>query len=471
MTNWLPSIEDPSQPLYIEIADAIEEGITNGELKVGSKLPPLRNVAFDIGVTVGTVSRAYALACERGLVSGEVGRGTYVLAADTPALPSINTPPEMVGNNLASKTKKQIVNFGYTSATDIGQSQTIASFASEISKSNPGKIMDYIREIPQEWRVAGQNWLSNANWIPDIENVIPTNGAHAAIVSIITSITSPGDKIAFEGLTYCSLARATQLLGRRIVITEFDESGIIPESFERLCAQQHPKLLYTMPSVQNPTLAKLSLERRKQIAEIAHRYNVYVVEDAIYAPLVDDETPPISYFLPDRGFNVGGLSKAVSAGIRAGWVSCPPRYATRISNAHKMATGGASYWLTELASQLVLSDEADRISQNVKEENKERLYLARIHLGNHQYNFHDTCPYLWLKLPEPWLSGTFKKALEEEGIVVSGEDEFKPARSDRSFYGVRLGLSSFEKREDLNAPFKKISALLDSGISGFANQG
>ena len=79
MTNWLPNIKDSKGPLYISIADAIENDIYEGILPVGTKLPPQRNVAYDIGVTIGTISRGYALACERGLISGEVGRGTYVL--------------------------------------------------------------------------------------------------------------------------------------------------------------------------------------------------------------------------------------------------------------------------------------------------------------------------------------------------------------------------------------------------------
>ena len=80
MTNWMPDLAAGSGPLYVRLADQIEDGIAHGELPNGAKLPPQRNLAFDIGVTIGTVGRAYALARERGLVTGEVGRGTYVSA-------------------------------------------------------------------------------------------------------------------------------------------------------------------------------------------------------------------------------------------------------------------------------------------------------------------------------------------------------------------------------------------------------
>src|SRR5215218_4219442 len=84
MTNWLPDLQDRSGPLYIKLADRIEADIAAGVLPKGSKLPPQRNLAYDIGVTIGTIGRAYALARERGLVSGEIGRGTYVLGREGP---------------------------------------------------------------------------------------------------------------------------------------------------------------------------------------------------------------------------------------------------------------------------------------------------------------------------------------------------------------------------------------------------
>jgi DNA-binding transcriptional regulator YhcF (GntR family) len=79
MTNWLPDLTGKSGPLYLQLADAIEEAIALGTLPAGQKLPPQRNLAYDLKVTIGTIGRAYALAHERGLVTGEVGRGTYVL--------------------------------------------------------------------------------------------------------------------------------------------------------------------------------------------------------------------------------------------------------------------------------------------------------------------------------------------------------------------------------------------------------
>ncbi|MGB7334309.1 MAG: PLP-dependent aminotransferase family protein, partial [Salaquimonas sp.] len=315
MTNWLPNLIRNGTPLYIEIADQIERDIDSGRLPSGARLPPVRNVAFDIGVTNGTVSRAYKLACERGLVSGEVGRGTYVLAKsdriifDMDLVTSDRAPQNKTadGNGEYGPTH---YHFGYSSAVDVGQTEIIAATSRAIANGHPSKVMDYIRHIPDEWRQAGAKWLATSDWAPEPVDVIPTNGAHAAVVSIISALTAPGDKIAFESLTYCSIARSAALLGRRVVQVEFDKEGIIPASFEKVCAQQHPKILYLMPSVQNPTLACLPTDRRKEIAEIAHRYNVWIIDDSIYAPLVDDLNLPFSAIAPELTFRVGGFSKS-----------------------------------------------------------------------------------------------------------------------------------------------------------------
>ena len=467
MTNWLPNIKNSKGSLYIAIADAIENDIQDGILKVGSKLPAQRNVAYDIGVTIGTISRGYALACERGLVSGEVGRGTYVIDKDEITQKTIYTFPESEALPPPVNSGEKSYHFGFASAADVGQSEIIANTAGKIAKGHPTKIMDYIREVPSRWREAGQDWLSCNEWQPEIENIVPTNGAMAGGVAAICTVSAPGDKIVMEGLTYCSIARSATLLGRRVITAEFDKLGIIPEAFERLCAQQHPKILFIMPAVQNPTLANLSRERRIAIADIAHRYNVWIIEDAIYAPLVEDNIPPIAHFAPDRTFHVGGLSKCVSAGIRSGWIACPPRFADRIANAHKMLTGGAAYWLTELASTLVLNGEADRILDLVKTENKKRHDVIESVLEGNKFKSHPHCPYIWVKLPDPWHSGTFKSALAQNNIIISGEDDFKPARTDQVFHGARIGFSSVSSSSELVQPFKIIRNLLESGIAGY----
>lgn len=272
MTNWLPDLTIGTGPIYMRLADRIEDAIVSGQLPAGTKLPPQRNIAYDLGLTVGTISRAYALVHERGLVSGEVGRGTYVLERD-PKKPEGGTDPvstALAGTRLQN-AEPGVLRFDSASAPDVGQATIIADIASAVIHAHPSEIASYTRNFPQSWSEAGKRWLSRAGFEPQVDCIVPTIGAHAAVVAILSVVTVPGDRVAFEPLTYSQVSRAAGLTGRRCVLVESDGEGLVPDDFERVCAQQHPKLVFLMPNVQNPTLTMLRESRRRAIAEIARR--------------------------------------------------------------------------------------------------------------------------------------------------------------------------------------------------------
>src|SRR3954466_12844487 len=82
MTMWLPNLDGRRGPVYRAIADAIDESVQDGTLRAGAGLPPHRDLADHLGVTVTTITRAYTEAARRGLTSGHVGRGTFVRASE-----------------------------------------------------------------------------------------------------------------------------------------------------------------------------------------------------------------------------------------------------------------------------------------------------------------------------------------------------------------------------------------------------
>ncbi|MBB3657063.1 DNA-binding transcriptional MocR family regulator [Rhizobium sp. BK650] len=468
MTNWLPDLSQGSGPVYMRLADNIESAIASGALPAGSKLPPQRNLAYDIGVTIGTIGRAYALVHERGLVAGEVGRGTYVLdRANTP--PGEQTDPitlSLSGTRVAEVPANKL-RFDTTAAPDLGQGKVIAGIMAEIGEQHLAEISSYSRSFPPNWFDAGRLWLARNGWSPEVENVVPTLGAHAAAIAVIAAVSAPGDKIVFENLTYTQVSRSVRLLGRRTLIVESDEYGIIPEDLERLCQQQHPKLIFTMPTVHNPTLAIIPYQRRVAIAEIARRHGIWIIEDDLYGGMANDDTPLLASIAPDRTFLVNGLSKSVAAGVRGGWVACPPHFAQRIKVTHRMVTGGLPFILAETCARLVLSGKAHEIRNASVVELSARAGLAREQLRGFEFESHPHAPFLWLKLPEPWLSGTFKNAAFRDGVLVDDEDEFKAARGEKVYHRVRIGFSSPKDRKELVAGFMVLKRLLENGGSAY----
>lgn len=466
MTNWLPDLSTGSGPIYLRLADHIETAISDGTLAAGTKLPPQRNLAFDLGVTIGTISRAYSLIHERGLVSGEVGRGTYVNDRNAAQAKPRTEDGPFGGTRVISEAAEHILLNG-TAAPDIGQHARINRHVAEIMMEQPEKIADYTRDSPAGWAEAGAKWLSYGDWSPKPEQVVATLGAHAAVMSVVSAMTVPGDRIVFEPVTYSQVSRATALSGRRITLVEIDEHGIVPDDFERVCAQQHPKMIFTMPSAQNPTCATLPLERRKAIAEIAKRYNVWIIEDTLYGAMRNDGIPLIAEFAPDHSFVVGGLSKSVSAGLRGGWVACPAHFVGRVRIAHKMLTGSIPFLMAELSARLVNSGDAAEIRKDCITEIRKREGILKATLSGLDFNSAPEIAFAWIKLPEPWLSGTFRSAAMKENVFVDDEDEFKSARTDRIFHRVRVSFSLPKTHVELKQGLGIIRRLLDNGTSGY----
>ncbi len=468
MTSWLPDLSKGEGPLYVRLADQLENSIESGGLQAGAKLPPQRDLAFDVGVTIGTVGRAYALARQRGLISGEVGRGTYVLSrrdAEPSASPS--PLPQITAGVSDDLHTAGLLRFDTTAAPELGVASLVERIAAEVCREHPNAVSTYVRAIPRHWLEAGAEWLTRSDWRPSPDDIVPALGAHAAIMAAIAAVTAPGDRIVFEDLTYASVARSAALMGRRATVVASDRDGILPDDLERLCAQQHPKMLFLMPAPQNPTVAIMSEARRRAVAEIARKYQVWIIEDAVYGALFGDDLTTLATLAPDRVFHIGGLSKAVAAGLRGGWIACPPNLASRVSTAHRMVTGGSPFLMSEIAARMVLSGHAGEAKQKALAEIAKRVALAREIFAGLDVRLNERVPFLWLILPEPWLSSTFKAAAAGENILIDDEDEYKPVRSGTVYHGVRIGFSSVPDTEKVAAGFRTLRRLVDHGTAAY----
>ena len=249
MTNWLPDLSSGSGPLYQRLADSIESDIDKGVIDAGAKLPPQRDLAYDIGTTVGTIGRAYQLLRERGLVSGEVGRGTYVLAQRMESSKADLKPAVQGTRPIDAPTGK--LRFDSTAAPDVGQGAVIADLLARTAQEHPHDISSYTRDFPGRWYQAGSRWLSRNSFRPLPDSIVPTLGTHAAVMAAIAALTMPGDYVVFEHLTYSQISRSAGLIGRRTALVSGDDEGIDPDDFERVCAQKHPKMMFVMPTA-NP---------------------------------------------------------------------------------------------------------------------------------------------------------------------------------------------------------------------------
>ncbi|WP_259163936.1 PLP-dependent aminotransferase family protein [Comamonas sp. BIGb0152] len=163
------------------------------------------------------------------------------------------------------------------------------------------------------------------------EQLIVTTGSQQALDLLGKTMISPGDKVIVEGPTFLATIQCFRLYGAEVISAPTDENGVIPEALEQLIAEHQPKLVYLIPTFGNPSGVLLSLERRRQILEMAVRHQTLVVEDDPYGDLYFDVPPPPSMLalsdeVPgsrDYLAHCGSMSKVLSPGLRLGWLIAP----------------------------------------------------------------------------------------------------------------------------------------------------
>src|SRR5690242_6647356 len=249
MTIWLPDLNGASGPRYVAIAEALATDIRAGRLPPGARLPTHRDLAYRLGVTVGTVSRAYAEAERRGLIGGEVGRGTFV-RPDARRQKNVTTADQDAPLGLP-----QVIDLSVNIPTPMTSDAIIAETIGEISR-RPGiaRLMDYHPHAGvAAHREAGAQWLTECGFPIDPGRVIVTSGGQHAMTAALGALTEPGDVVLAESLTYPGLRRLADFLRVRVHGVAMDEFGMEPAALETACRSLNPKVLYCVTNLQNPT--------------------------------------------------------------------------------------------------------------------------------------------------------------------------------------------------------------------------
>lgn len=156
------------------------------------------------------------------------------------------------------------------------------------------------------------------------DEILPVTGSTQAMDLLCKALIDPGDKVVVENPTFLGNMQAIRLYQAQLVPVDSDEDGIRVDDLEEVFKKEHPKMLYVIPTFQNPTGRTLSLERRKKIAALAAQYGVVVAEDDPYRDLryAGEELPSIKSF-DEEGWVafMGSFSKVISPGLRVGFLA------------------------------------------------------------------------------------------------------------------------------------------------------
>ena len=452
MTNWRPDLAQQQGPRYLAIAQALAEDIEAGRLMAGDRLPTHRDLAWNLGVTVGTVTRAYAEAERRGLIAGEVGRGTFVREQ----LPS--APPDYEGSVPPDGTIDLSYNFPALETDHALFGEVLAEMAREPELAqNLGYLLGPGRD---SHRAAAAGWLAEAGLKRPPEEVIVTCGAQHAMFLAVSALTRPGDVILTESLTYYGIKSIAESLERQLYGVALDEQGLVPDALEAAIRSSGARVLYCIPTLQNPTASVMPEERRRRIVEICRRHEVTIIEDDIYSFLLDQPATPLSALAPERSFYATSLSKSVAPGLRIGFLRAPLAYQDAIATALRASTLMPSGFMAEAATRLILSGRARRATDAKRDEAKARQALARELLPADHLFAHPRCFHAWLTLPRPWRHEDFTDEARHRGVLVGSARVFAVGRQPVP-HAVRLCLHAAQSRDQLVRGLRTLSEILE----------
>ena len=454
MPMWVPQLNQLNQPVYLSIADALARDIASGLLKPGERLPTLRELAQALQVTPGTVSRAYSEAQRRGLLQGEVGRGTYVLGA-APAEPASITLPS-AGHGAAPVLDLSIIK-------PAGDTATTWLRGALLDLANGTDFIQTLDYAPDgghpAHREAGAQWLRHS--LPEAvwQQVVITAGAQHGLMVAISALTECDDLILCESLCYPGIISLAHSLQRRLRGVEMDDEGIIPESLRALCQRERPAMLVCVATCQNPTTATMSHERRAQIAAIAEEFDFLILDDDIYGFLASDtRLRPLASYAPERSVYLTSLSKSVLPALRIGYLYSPPRLLSRL-----MAMVRSSVWMpspltAQLASNIIHEGLDEQLVRLQRQEAARRQALARELLPGLRIKAQAHSYHLWLELPEPWSADEFTTMARAQGVKILSGSQFQAERNGET-RGVRVVLMSPTREDELRFALTQLASL------------
>lgn len=352
------TIENSDVPLYLQIAEAVEQRIRSGELAEGFRLPPVRTLAKQLGVNRGSVALAYSHLGKAGLLRAGLGKGTFV-RGDAAAEPSREATRETNANDFWAPFLAEMnarVGVPRTALLDAdphfpwvpengSSSRTAGRLAMDLPLSDYRLSYPLIKNalyalaetLPAEslsyghpqglfpFRAHLAERARRAGIAVEPREILICNGTQQALSLVASVLVQPGDAVVMADPGYPGAARVFRMHGAKIIGLPVDHEGVKVELLDAILREHRPKLIYTVPTFQVPTGTTLPMERRERLYRSAAQHSVPIVEDEYANELYYEDAPPPTIKSLDKQqlvIYVGTFSKTLGASLRLGWIAC-----------------------------------------------------------------------------------------------------------------------------------------------------
>jgi 2-aminoadipate transaminase len=505
---------DSATPIYIQIARQIRQAIVEGELAPGERLPPERRLAALLGVNRTTVVNAYRELAADGLVSGQVGRGTIVThrsrrpgtgsqsrshpvaGGHEPSwVAELETgvyPPQRSSFTATERTRNTPIPWPqlFTPATEVMNDPMlhdamIVSARPDVIRLATGTPsprlypINTIRELMDEaLHNHGQILLQHtptegygplrealAGWMADFardagsqldlhpENVVVVAGSQQGLYLLARTLIEPGDLIAVESPTYLGAAQVFRAAGARLLPIPVDEDGMNVDLLQDLIPRRRPKLIYTLPTFQNPSGTVMGMGRRMRLLDMAARYQIPVIEDDPYGALRYEGRHLPTLAALDRSAGrqnviyLSTVSKMLFPGFRLGWVAAAKPVVERITLMKQIVdldTNALAQWAVWAFFERDLLRDHLAMLNRAYPIQRDRMLAALDRYGDGLITADrpDGGIYLWCKLNDGLRVRDLLPEAAREGVIFApGESFHVDAASGRGRSSIRLNFT------------------------------
>ena len=464
-TKWTPKLSSATRSKYEALASAIRDGVADGQLGPGAQLPPVRDLAYRIGVTPGTVARAYRLLVDDRVLVAGVGRGTFVadrpshvpvgLSSDLAQMPSLTADPAQEEPDLGYLVSPRM--------PDRGQAALMTRVLGELSAQPTDILMRYpSRTTDRVARAAFHATLDpEAIGSSQIDDIVLAHGGQNAVVMIMqTVLHGPAPAIIVDELSYNGFRSAAELCRAEVHSVPWDAEGPDPEVFAQLVRDHRVQLYCTAAEVCNPTTRATSPARRAQIARIARHHGVHVIDDDCYSR-TRRVGPSYRALLPDLGWYLTSPSKSLTPSLRIGFALAPSSCAPALVRTATGHSFGISQMICHTYAAMMADPSLPGILAAVTARIAQDIACAVDTLQGYDLTWADGAPFVWLTLPAPWRAGAFADAAKAQGVVLKSAEAFVQ-RDSRMVHAVRIAVNGEISHDDFRNAMLRLRGLLDA---------
>jgi len=446
---WTPKLKKIKKPLYLQLVDVMANDIATGKLAIGEKLPPQRQLAWHLDINLSTVTKAFQQAAKQHLISGEVGRGTYVLAQ------SAEAGLYLLKQNNENKLIDLSTHVPAEKTDDNDLASTIKAMM--VSGSDLSEYMTY--HTPQALKrvqIMAAKWLSQLGYIAPPESCLVTTTAQNALLVTLLACCGKDDVVLVNELTFPGMKTVAKQLGLKLYGVAMDEQGIVPSALDLAIRTSGAKVLVSDAIMQNPTGCVMGEERRQAFIDVLIKYQTLFIEEYVIG--ATSNIAPVSVTIKNQSVLITSFAKAVCPGIRYAVIAGGHPLIKLLNDEPHAISWQLSPLMAEIACQWIENDIAQQRKAWHWQETCRRFRLfkkifpAKEYEGNSQI-----CAHVWLPIRGDLDVAIHK--LKSLGVIVVPASLFAVSRNIPN--NIRISLSAAKSMQQLNIALKIV---LESGL-------